>query len=102
MTPAARLSAAIEVIGTIVSDRRPAADVLKDWGRSHRFAGSGDRAALSSLVYDVLRRRASSAWIDGRGDAARAGARHAARSAAGSRSRPSPRCATARASPPNR
>ncbi|MDF2622186.1 MAG: Fmu (Sun) domain protein [Xanthobacteraceae bacterium] len=65
MTPAARLSAAIEVIGTIVSDRRPAADVLKDWGRSHRFAGSGDRAALSSLVYDVLRRRASSAWIMG-------------------------------------
>jgi len=65
MTPAARLSAAIEVIGTIVSDRRPAADVLKDWGRSHRFAGSGDRAALSSLVYDVLRRRASSAFIMG-------------------------------------
>lgn len=65
MTPAARLSAAIEVIGTILSDRRPAADVLKDWGRSHRFAGSGDRAALSSLVYDVLRRRASSAFIMG-------------------------------------
>lgn len=65
MTPAARLSAAIEVIGTILSDRRPAADVLKDWGRSHRFAGSGDRAALSSLVYDVLRRRASSAFVMG-------------------------------------
>lgn len=65
MTPAARLSAAIEVIGTILSDRRPAADVLKDWGRSHRFAGSGDRAALSSLVYDVLRRRASSAYLMG-------------------------------------
>lgn len=63
MTPAARLSAAIEVIGTILAERRPAADVLKDWGRSHRFAGSGDRAALASLVYDTLRRRASSAWI---------------------------------------
>jgi len=65
MTPAARLSAAIEVIGTLLSERRPAADVLKDWGRSHRFAGSGDRAALSSLVYDALRRRASAAWIMG-------------------------------------
>lgn len=65
MTPAARLSAAIEVIGTILSERRPAADVLKDWGRSHRFAGSGDRAALSSLVYDALRRRASASWIMG-------------------------------------
>ncbi len=65
MTPAARLSAAIEVIGTILAERRPAADVLKEWGRSHRFAGSGDRAALASLVYDTLRRRASSAWIMG-------------------------------------
>ena len=65
MTPAARLSAAIEVIGTLLAERRPAADVLKDWGRSHRFAGSGDRAALASLVYDALRRRASAAWIMG-------------------------------------
>lgn len=65
MTPAARLSAAIEVIGTILADRRPAADVLKDWGRAHRFAGSGDRAALSSLVYDALRRRASAAYLMG-------------------------------------
>ncbi|GLK74452.1 RsmB/NOP family class I SAM-dependent RNA methyltransferase [Ancylobacter dichloromethanicus] len=66
MTPAARLSAAIEVIGTLLAERRPAADVLKDWGRSHRFAGSGDRAALASLVYDTLRRRASAAWLMGR------------------------------------
>ncbi|MCJ8142162.1 RsmB/NOP family class I SAM-dependent RNA methyltransferase [Ancylobacter sp. A5.8] len=65
MTPAARLSAAIDVIATLVTERRPAADVLKDWGRSHRFAGSGDRAAVSSLVYDVLRRRASAGWLMG-------------------------------------
>jgi len=71
MTPAARLSAAIEVLGTIVTDRRPASDVLKEWGRAHRFAGSGDRAALSSLVYDVLRRRASAAFLMG-DDSARA------------------------------
>lgn len=32
---------------------------------SHRFAGSGDRAAIASLVYDALRRRASAAWIMG-------------------------------------
>jgi hypothetical protein len=31
--------------------RRPAADALKDWGLAHRFAGSGDRAAIASLVY---------------------------------------------------
>ena len=65
MTPAARISAAIEVIADIETRRRPAADVLKDWGVSHRFAGSGDRAAIAGLVYDALRRRASSAWLMG-------------------------------------
>ncbi|QIB35256.1 RsmB/NOP family class I SAM-dependent RNA methyltransferase [Ancylobacter pratisalsi] len=63
MTPTARISAAIEVVASILADRRPAAEVLTEWGRGHRFAGSGDRAALSSLVYDTLRRRASSAWL---------------------------------------
>ncbi len=65
MTPAARLSAAIELIETIDTQRIPAAGALKEWGTAHRFAGSGDRAAISGLVWDVLRRRASSAWIMG-------------------------------------
>src|ERR1700745_2982240 len=63
MTPGARLSAAIEVLTDIDGRRRPAADALKDWGLAHRFAGSGDRAAIAGLVYDALRRRASSAHI---------------------------------------
>src|SRR6201991_4390047 len=63
MTPAARLSAAIELIGTIDMQRVPAAKALKEWGTAHRYAGSGDRAAISGLIWDVLRRRASSAWI---------------------------------------
>jgi 16S rRNA (cytosine967-C5)-methyltransferase len=67
MTPGARLAAAIEVIAEIETRRRPAADALKDWGLSHRFAGSGDRAAIAGLVYDALRRRASSAHIMGEG-----------------------------------
>lgn len=65
MTPAARISAAIEILGDIDARRRPAADALKDWGLSHRFAGSKDRAAIASLVYDALRRKASAAWIMG-------------------------------------
>src|SRR5438094_10260382 len=65
MTPGARLSAAIEVLADIETRRRPAADALKDWGQSHRFAGSGDRAAIAGLTYDALRRRASSAWLMG-------------------------------------
>src|SRR5258706_3379352 len=63
MTPAARLSAAIELIETIDAQRVPAAKALKEWGTAHRYAGSGDRAAISGLIWDVLRRRASSAWI---------------------------------------
>jgi 16S rRNA (cytosine967-C5)-methyltransferase len=65
VTPAARLSAAIEVLADIDARRRPAADALKDWGLAHRFAGSGDRAAVAGLVYDSLRRRASAAWVMG-------------------------------------
>src|SRR6516225_7942280 len=63
MIPAARIAAAIEVLGDIAARRRPAADALKDWGLSHRFAGSKDRAAIASLVYDALRRRASARWL---------------------------------------
>ena len=65
MTPSGRLSAAIEVFADIEARRRPAADVLKDWGQSHRFAGSSDRAAIAGLVYDALRRKASSSWLMG-------------------------------------
>jgi 16S rRNA (cytosine967-C5)-methyltransferase len=65
MTPGARLSAAIEVLADIDTRRRPAADALKDWGLAHRFAGSGDRAAIAGLVYDALRRKASSAFVVG-------------------------------------
>jgi 16S rRNA (cytosine967-C5)-methyltransferase len=65
MTPAARLAAAIDVFSTIDNERRPAADALKSWGLRHRFAGSGDRAAIAGLVYDALRRRSSSAFLMG-------------------------------------
>jgi 16S rRNA (cytosine967-C5)-methyltransferase len=63
MTPAARLSAAIDLIDAIESQRVPAAKALKEWGTAHRFAGSGDRAAIAGLVWDVLRRYASSAYL---------------------------------------
>jgi 16S rRNA (cytosine967-C5)-methyltransferase len=65
MTPAARIAAAIEILTELDARPRPAADVLKDWGRAHRFAGSGDRAAIGSLVYDALRRKASGAFVMG-------------------------------------
>lgn len=57
-----RLAAAIEILDDIDRRHRPAADALKDWGLSHRFAGAGDRAAIGNIVYDALRRKRSACW----------------------------------------
>jgi 16S rRNA (cytosine967-C5)-methyltransferase len=65
MIPAARAAAAIEILADVETRRRPAADAMKDWGLAHRFAGSGDRAAIAGLLYDALRRKSSSAWLMG-------------------------------------
>jgi 16S rRNA (cytosine967-C5)-methyltransferase len=59
MQPAARLQAAIDILTEIVERGRGAPIALSDWGRSHRFAGSGDRAAIGNLVYDALRQKQS-------------------------------------------
>jgi 16S rRNA (cytosine967-C5)-methyltransferase len=57
-----RMAASIEILSDIETRHRPVGDALKDWGLSHRFAGSGDRAAIGNIVYDVLRRKRSLAW----------------------------------------
>jgi 16S rRNA (cytosine967-C5)-methyltransferase len=62
MTPGGRLAAAIEVLEAIETRHRPVAEALKEWGISHRFAGSKDRAAIGNMVYDALRKQASSQW----------------------------------------
>jgi 16S rRNA (cytosine967-C5)-methyltransferase len=68
MRLAGRVAAAIEIITDVFTQHRPASEALKDWGKAHRFAGSTDRHAIGTLVYDVLRRRntASSRMGDGR------------------------------------
>ncbi|PNG27118.1 RsmB/NOP family class I SAM-dependent RNA methyltransferase [Methylocella silvestris] len=63
MIPGARVAAAIEILDDVEARRRPASDALKDWGLGHRFAGSKDRSAIASLVFDALRKRASSAFL---------------------------------------
>ena len=64
MTPAARLSAAIEILDRILAGA-VAEQALTNWGRANRFAGSGDRHALRDLVYDALRCKRSYAALGG-------------------------------------
>ncbi|MDO9384908.1 MAG: RsmB/NOP family class I SAM-dependent RNA methyltransferase [Hyphomicrobiaceae bacterium] len=59
MKTGARLAAAVEILDDMAAHHRTAQLALADWGKSHRFAGSGDRAAIGTLVYDVLRRKQS-------------------------------------------
>ncbi|AGA65191.1 Sun protein [Liberibacter crescens BT-1] len=58
-----RLAAAIEILENIKNHNRPIKNTLKDWGISHRFAGSSDRAVISNIVYDSLRKRLSSCYL---------------------------------------
>ena len=45
-----QISAAIEVLTDMEARHRPASAALRDWGLSHRFAGSGDRAAIGNQL----------------------------------------------------
>jgi len=60
-----RLSAAIEVLEDIETRHRPARLALKAWGEASRFAGSKDRAFVSGLVLDALRKKRSLGWMMG-------------------------------------
>ena len=79
MTPAARLSAAIELIDTIDAQRVPAAKALKEWGTAHRYAGSGDRAAICRPDLGRAAPARLERLADGRRYAAGARARHASK-----------------------
>ena len=62
MRDAGRLAAAIDVLTEIETRHRPVRLALKSWGDSARYAGAKDRAFVSGLALDVLRRRRSLAW----------------------------------------
>ena len=59
MRLAGRVAAAIEILKEVFEHHRPASEALKDWGKAHRFAGSSDRHAIGTLVFDCLRKRHS-------------------------------------------
>jgi 16S rRNA (cytosine967-C5)-methyltransferase len=62
MRDAGRLAAAIDVLTEIETRHRPVRLALKSWGDAARYAGAKDRAFVSGLVLDMLRRRRSLAW----------------------------------------
>lgn len=62
MRDGGRLSAAIDVLTEVEQRHKPVRLALKTWGDSARYAGSKDRAWVSGLVLDVLRRRRSLGW----------------------------------------
>lgn len=64
MQPAARLSAAIEILDDIL-DGTAAEKALTNWARRSRFAGSKDRAAVRDHVFDALRCKRSFADLGG-------------------------------------
>src|SRR5579871_112370 len=49
----------------MAAHHRPAHLALKAWGDGARYAGAKDRAFVSGLVLDVLRRRRSLKWMMG-------------------------------------
>ena len=63
MRDGGRIAAALEVLADIEARHRPAHLALKAWGEGARYAGAKDRASVSGLVLDVLRRRRSLAWM---------------------------------------
>jgi len=59
MRLAGRISASIEILEDFFSRRVPLKVAIADWARGARYAGAKDRAWISGLCLDVLRRRNS-------------------------------------------
>lgn len=60
-----KIAAAIDVLGDVLSRHQPVKSATRDWGKRARYAGSKDRAWVSGLVLDALRRRNSIAHAMG-------------------------------------
>lgn len=63
MTPPARFAAAIELLAAIgAAPRKPADAVANAYFRDRRFIGSGDRRAISTRAWAVVRARRRLGW----------------------------------------
>lgn len=68
MRTGGKISAAIEVLRDVLERHQPIKIALRDWGKRARYAGSKDRAWVSGLVLDALRKRNSIAHHMGHDD----------------------------------
>ncbi|MGE3624431.1 MAG: RsmB/NOP family class I SAM-dependent RNA methyltransferase [Bdellovibrionales bacterium] len=62
MTPSARLQAVLDLLTEIDTVPRPADALASGYFRARRYIGSKDRAAVSTVVYAVLRHRMRLSW----------------------------------------
>ncbi len=69
MKTGGRISAAISVLDDVLARHQPVKVAVRDWGKRARYAGAKDRAWVSGLVLDALRRKNSLAHAMGEGDA---------------------------------
>ena len=65
MRDGGKISAAIDVLTNVLERHMPVKAAARDWGRRARYAGSKDRAWVSGLVLDALRKRNSIAHAMG-------------------------------------
>jgi 16S rRNA (cytosine967-C5)-methyltransferase len=68
MTPSARCQAAIDILDAIEETTRAADSIIRHYFRARRYAGSGDRRAIQTLVYVILRKRGQLDWWCKRSD----------------------------------
>lgn len=65
MRDGGRIAAAIDVLSDVLGRYQPVKVAAREWGKRARYAGSKDRAWVSGLVLDALRKRNSIAHAMG-------------------------------------
>ena len=59
MRDGGKIAASIDVLSDVLTRHQPVKSAARDWGKRARYAGSKDRAWVSGLVLDALRKKNS-------------------------------------------
>ncbi|TNE38003.1 MAG: RsmB/NOP family class I SAM-dependent RNA methyltransferase [Alphaproteobacteria bacterium] len=65
MRPGPRVQTAIDLLIELAEGDRPAEQLLRNWARKNRYAGSKDRAAIGDLVFEISRHKGRYAFLMG-------------------------------------